>query len=124
MTILVWYHCITAKKNDADECELLFWHFPCSNKASQTEAAKAGGERVDGHQEGDTVPCQIYDMNETNGSTKKMKWLGCDLWQTTVKSVPTFMNGKTAAELIKREKKEKEQTFFFPPFFNLPSKNN
>lgn len=43
--------------------------FPPRTKP-QTGATKAGGERVDGHQEGDTVPCQIYDMNETNGSKK------------------------------------------------------
>lgn len=46
--------------------------FPARTKP-QTGAAKAGGERVRRHQEGDTVPCQIYDMNETNGSGGKKK---------------------------------------------------
>lgn len=100
---------------DANQRELLFPHFAslrCKTKP-QTGVwdSKEGCWRVDGHQENDAGPCQIYDMNETNG-WRKMKMVGVWSLAGSAKTGANCYEWETAAELMKKRKEKKELTFF------------
>ena len=88
---------------------------PLSKTKPQTGVwdSKKGCWKVDSHQENDASPCQIYDMNETNG-WRKMKMVGVWSLADRAKPVPTIMNGETAAELMKKK------VLFFFPFIHFP----